>query len=99
MCWRAAQVDKATCISYNEKSAFRLIGVLGQGSIPWALFFFMVLPLFLLRYIGNVLVDDKYGKGVSMVKYFDNHVCFLLSAIFETVWTIGINSAVGHLSP
>ena len=79
----------------------RLIGEIGQGSIPWAFVGSMALIFVLLRYVSIQLASsttaDKY-REVSMVKTLKARARILLSSTFETSWAAGVGYAAGHLS-
>ncbi len=82
-------------------SVFRPIGVIGWGSIPLALVGSVALLFVLLRYISHSLilsVNDNSKKEVPMVKTITTRTRVFFGSIFETMWAIGVSSAVGHLS-
>ena len=80
---------------------FRLIGGVGQGSIPWMFVGSMALLLFLLRYLSQMLVlsfNDGSNKEVPMVKTLIARTQVLFSSVLETIWAIGAGNIGGHLS-
>ncbi len=82
-------------------SALRLIGGIGQGSIPWMFVSSIALLFFLLRYLSHMLVlsfNDNSIKEKPMVKTLIARVQVFLSSILETVWALGASNIGGHLS-
>lgn len=82
-------------------NVFRLIGGVGQGSIPWVLVGSVAFIFVLLRYVSILMVSstqqDK-NKGVCMVATLKARARFLFSSMFETIWATGVGYAAGHLS-
>jgi len=82
-------------------SVLRPIGVIGGGGdIPLALVGSVALLLVLLRYICIRLIPSGQDniKEVPMVKTLTARTRIFFSSTLETIWAIGVGSAVGHLS-
>lgn len=83
-------------------SAFRFVGEVGQGSIPWAFVVPVVLILVLLRYLSIRVASSTMGnnnyKEVSMGKTLIARIKEISSAAVETIWAAGVSYAVGRLS-
>ncbi len=83
----------------EEDCGFRLVGLVAQGSIPWACVGIVALLLIaFLRVISCTLSDrviDK-AKGVRMHRNTLRKK-LLGSAMLETVWAIVTSSAAGSL--
>jgi hypothetical protein len=81
-------------------SVFRPMGVIGEGVIPMAFVGFMVLLLFLLRYVSIKLSPTAHTniKEAPMKKTLTVKAREVCSICMETFWAIGAGSVAGHLS-
>ncbi len=79
----------------------RLIGKIGQGSIPWTFVGSVALILVLLRYLSIQLAStttvDK-NQGVPMGQTFIARARIFFSSLFETIWATGVGCVSGYLS-
>lgn len=68
--------------------------------ISLALVVSVALLMVLLRHVSIRLIpsDQDNIMEVSMVKTLTARTRIFVSSAFETIWAIGVGSAVGHLS-
>ncbi len=79
----------------------RLIGEMGQGSIPWTFVGSVALFFVLLRYLSiqmaSISTADK-NQGVPMGQTLLARTRIFFSSLFETTWATGVGFVAGHLS-
>lgn len=82
-------------------SVLRLIGEIGQGSIPWTLVGSVALFFVFLRYLSIQLAStttlDK-KQEVPMEQTLIARTRIFFSSLFETMWATGVGCVAGHLS-
>jgi len=88
--------------SWNLKlfeRGFRLIGLVAQGSIPWACVGLIAfLPIAFLRLVSLKLsVPASSDKEVVFMKKTTQRLSLLGISMVETIWAIETNSAAGAL--
>lgn len=82
-------------------SVLRLIGKIGQGSIPWTLVGSVALIFVLLRYLSirlaSISTVDK-NQGVPMGQTLIARTRIFFSSLTETAWATSVGCVAGHLS-
>ena len=78
---------------------FRLIGLVAQGSIPWACVGLIAfLQIVFLRLVSlRLSVHTNSNKGVVFMKKTTRRISLLGLSMLETIWAIEANSAAGAL--